>query len=489
MIEEELKELIRRVEITGGESQTVELKAAHEGCPKKLYDTLSSFSNQDMGGVILLGIDERLGYKVVGVYDVQDIQKKVNEQCKQMTPVVRPIFTSVLLEEGCVVSVEIPGIDVAERPCYYSGVGRIKGSYIRVGDSDEPMSDYEIYSYEAFRKKYQDEIRLNEAATMEIIDEGKLNQYVEGIKKKNVRLSQLSDRDIKRFLSMVIHDKPTLACTLLFSVYPQMLYPQYTVNAMVVPGYRKGDVAEDGARFLDNKRIEGSIPELLDGTMAFLLKNMKIRTIVDSETGKRKDKMEYPIIAVREAVLNALIHRDYSVHTEAIPIEVIFYKNRLEIRNPGGLYGRLTVDQLGRVTPDTRNPVLARALEALNITENRYTGIPTMQRELREAGMREAGFADSRREFVVTFYNDDTEDKPEMIYEVQDGCIYSVEEGLILNFCREPRSRHELATLLRLSTISYMMKNYINPLIDSGKLKMTKPDTPKSKNQKYYSDK
>lgn len=488
MIEEELKELIQKVRIMGGESQTIELEAAHEGCPKRLYDTLSSFSNQDMGGIILLGIDERLDYKVVGVYDVQDIQKKVNEQCKQMTPLVRPIFTSVLLEEGYVVAVEIPGIDVAERPCFYSGVGRMKGSYIRVGDSDEPMSDYEIYSYEAFRKKYQDEIRLNETATMEIIDENKLNQYIKRIKEQNVRLSLLSDRDIKRFLSMVIQDKPTLACTLLFSIYPQMLYPQYAINAMVVPGYQKGDVAEDGARFLDNKRIEGSIPELLDGAMAFLLKNMKIRTIIDSVTGKRKDKMEYPIIAVREAVLNALIHRDYSVHTEAIPIEIIFYKNRLEIRNPGGLYGRLTVDQLGRVTPDTRNPVLARALEALNITENRYTGIPTIQRVLREAGMKKAEFADSRREFVVTFYNDDETYVP-MVREEQNYYICSNDVDVILNYCRQPRSRHELATFLRLSTISYMMKNYINPLIESGKLKMTKPDTPKSKNQKYYSDK
>ena len=103
--------------------------------------------------------------------------------------------------------------------------------------------------------------------------------------------------------------------------------------------------------------------------------------------------------------------------------------------------------------------------------------------------MKEAVFADSRREFVVTFYNDEAEDIPTMVCEKQDYVIYSDEEGLILNYCREPRSRHEIATLLRLSTISYMMKNYINPLIESGKLKMTKPDTPKSKNQKYYSDK
>ena len=156
MVEAELKELIEKVRSLKAESQTVELKAASQGCPKKLYDTISAFSNQDTGGVILFGIEEKEDFRIAGVYDVQDLQKKVNEQCKQMVPAVRPVFTAVSFPEGNVVSAEIPGVDVTERPCYYGGVGRIKGSYIRVGESDEPMSDYEIYSYEAYRKKYQD---------------------------------------------------------------------------------------------------------------------------------------------------------------------------------------------------------------------------------------------------------------------------------------------------------------------------------------------
>ena len=147
MIETDLAELIEKVRTMKAESQTLELKAARQGCPKKLYDTLSAFSNQDMGGILLFGIDEESGFEVVGVYDVQDLQKKVNEQCKQMVPVVRPVFTAVHLSEGSVLAAEIPGIDITERPCYYGGVGRMKGSYVRAGDSDEPMSDYEIYSF------------------------------------------------------------------------------------------------------------------------------------------------------------------------------------------------------------------------------------------------------------------------------------------------------------------------------------------------------
>ncbi len=478
MTEAELREFVKKVQALRCESQILELKAAHRGCPKKLYDTLSAFSNQDTGGTILFGIDENEQYEIIGVYDIQDIQKKVNEQCKQMVPVVRPVFSSVMIDGKSVVAAEIPGIDITERPCYYGGVGRTKGSYIRIGDSDEPMSDYEIYSYEAFRKKYQDDIRINERADMSAIEMPKLNHYVEQIKDANPKLAKLSDEEIKRFLNMCINEKPTLVCTLLFSIYPQMFYPQYTINAMVVPGYQKGEVTDKGARFLDNTRIEGTVDDMLGQTMKFLLKNMKVQTIVDAKTGERRDKTEYPVVALREAVLNAIIHRDYSIHTEAMPVEVIMYKDRIEIRNPGGLYGRMSLDTLGTMQPDTRNPVLARAMETLGMTENRYSGIPTMQRELREAGLREAVFADSRNEFMVTFYN----------AEAESGVIENEEESkALLEFCREPRSRKEIADFLGIATIYYVSQNYINPLLERGQLKMTKPETPKSKNQKFYS--
>ena len=346
------------------------------------------------------------------------------------------------------------------------------------------MSDYEIYSYEAYRKKYQDDVRINERAELSAIDMGKMSAYVEQIKEDNPRLGSLPRKDIERFLNMVIDERPTLACTLLFSVYPQMFYPQYTVNAMVVPGYERGEAAEDGARFLDNKRIEGTLLDMLENTMKFLKKNMRVRTVIDRETGKRTDIPEYPPVALREAVLNSLVHRDYSIHTEAMPVEVIMYKDRLEIRNPGGLYGRLTLDKLGKMQPDTRNPVLARAMETLGITENRYSGIPTIQRELRLAGMREAEFSDSRNEFSVTFYNREEQQEP---FRTDMAILSDGEVQGIIEFCRTPRSRNEIAQYLRIKTIYYMMSHYVNPLLEAGQLKMTLPDKPKSKNQRYYS--
>ena len=138
MQEDALLELAEKIQKLKSESQTIELKAAHQGTPKKLFDTLSSFSNQDSGGIIIFGIDESNNYDIVGVYDPQDLQKKVTEQCNQMEPAVRALFTVCDINGRIIVSAEIPGIDISERPCFYKGVGRIKGSYVRVGDSDEP---------------------------------------------------------------------------------------------------------------------------------------------------------------------------------------------------------------------------------------------------------------------------------------------------------------------------------------------------------------
>lgn len=100
-----------------------------------------------------------------------------------------------------------------------------------------------------------------------------------------------------------------------------------------------------GERFLDNQRIEGSIPEMLEAAISFVRKNMRTKTIIDRDTGRRQDRTDYPMAAIREAVLNALVHnRDYSIHTEGMPIQILMFDDRMEIRNPGGIYGRIRID-------------------------------------------------------------------------------------------------------------------------------------------------
>lgn len=485
MTEQELQALAGKVQERRSEERTLEVKAAHSGCPQKLYGTLSAFSNQDEGGILLFGLDESSDFAAVGVYNAQDLQKRVTEQCKQMTPALRPLFTVARYQEKTIVSAEIPALDLSERPCFYSGVGRLKGSYVRVGEADEPMSEYEIYSYEAYRKKYQDDIRTVPQAAMETIQGKALKDYVAKASRDNPNLARLKPEEKHELLSLTRGGLPTLTCTLLFSLYPQAFFPQYTIQATVVPGDTMGEVDVDGARFTDNRRIEGTLPEMLERALDFCQKNMGLRTVVDPGTGERKDRPDYPLIALREAILNALIHRDYSLHTQGIPIGMTFYRDRWELRSPGGLYGRLTIDEIGKVQPDTRNPILARAMETLSFVENRYSGIPTIRRELREASLREPVFRSVRGEFQVVFFK--TLAVPDTGTSSDSGQITEGRATDLAAFCSTPRSREEIAERLGLKSWHYVKKFYLDPLLASGVLKMTIPEKPKSRNQRYHS--
>lgn len=480
MTAEELYEKLKKIQKMKCESQTLELKTAKDGCPKRLYDTLSSFSNQDDGGTIIFGIDEKKDYKETGVYDAQDIQKKINEQCLQMQPVVRPLLTVVEKDGKFFVSAEIPGIDITERPCYYQGRGRLKGSYTRIGDSDEPMTEYEVYSYEAYRKKYQDDIREVSRVTMASLDQTLLDEYINQLKKGKPRLAAVENQAIYELMSIKRNNEVTLSATMMFSPYPQAYFPQLCIVAVVVPGNEMGETGEAGERFLDNQRIEGNIPDMLSEALQFVKRNMRVKSIIDVETGKREDRTDYPIMAVREAVINALVHRDYSIHTEGMPIQIIMYDDRLEIHNPGGIYGRIRIDQLGKVQPDTRNSVLASELEVLGITENRYSGIPTIRREMKKYNLKEPEFSDERGSFIVKFYKMAAKNE---IETMEDDEIQN-----LLLFCKTPRTRKEIAEYLGLSSITYAIQKYVMPLVEDGKIKMSIPEKPKSPKQLYYSE-
>lgn len=468
---DELKKIVLRIKNIKTETQNIELKAATKGCPTRLFDTLSSFSNQDEGGVIIFGVDESDDYAIKGVYNPQDLQKKVTEQCKQMEPSVRALFTVCEINDKTIVSAEIPGVDISKRPVFYKGVGRIKGSYVRVGESDEPMSEYEIYSYEAFRNRTRDDIRVVEGASLKLINKERMKQYLEAVRNERKNLyDNVSESEILEFMGIAKDNVLTLAGLMTFSMYPQAYFPQLCITAVSLPGTEQGEIGDDGERFIDNKRITGAISDMLEEAVEFVRTNSRTKTIID-DNGHRVDKPEYPIKAVREAILNALVHRDYSVHTENVPIRIEMYRDRMEIINSGGLYGKISIDALGKVRPETRNAALANMLELLNITENRYSGIPTMRKEFANAGLPAPIFSVVHGEFKVVMKNGLFEKKG------------SNEESL-LDFCSTPRTRAEIVAFVGKSK-NHVMAHIVGPLVKENKLRMTIPDKPKSSNQKF----
>lgn len=475
MLEEELILLVQKIIADKCEKQHLEIKKASGGTPTRLYDTLSSFSNQSGGGIIVFGIDETSNFEISGVYDPQDLQKKVMEQSLQMEPVVRPLFTVAKMDDKFVVSAEISECELNEKPCFYKGAGRLRGSFIRVGESDLPMTEYEVYSYEAYKKRIHDELRIIERATLNHLSKALVSEFLIQLRRQKPNLVHMEDGRVLETQGICQNGMPTLAGLLLLGDYPQEFFPQLSITAVVVEGKSIGDLSTDGERFIDNKRIEGTVAQMLEGALAFVRRNMKTRTMVTQE-GHRSDRTEYPLIAIREIILNALIHRDYSAHTDRSPIRLMMFEDRIELENPGGLYGRLTIDDLGKMSADTRNPYIAGALEVMMNTENRFSGIPTIRAELEKAGLPEPMFLDQRGVFKVVFYNrfHDAQTGPALLLETE-----------ILEFCIVPRTREELAIRFGFESQSYFMKSYILPMIAEGKVIMTIPEKPKSKFQKY----
>ena len=478
MLDTELLTLVHDIIHKRCETQNIELKAAAKGCPARLYDTLSAFANQQNGGIIVFGIDQSDNYNVCGVYDPHDLQVKVTEQANQMSPVLRPLFTVANYYGKFIVSAEIAECDIFSKPCFYKGAGRIRGSYIRVGDADMPMTEYEIYSYEAFRTKRSDETRTIARAGIDALDQSAIDAYKTALRQTKPNLAGLPDAQLYSLQGILDGGRPTLAALMLFGLYPQAFVPQLCITAVAVPGNEIGETGPDGERFSDNKRIEGTIPQMLNEALAFVNRNIRHKTIIN-DGGSRSDRDEYPMKAVRELILNALIHRDYSIHTEASPIRIMIFDGRMEIENPGGLYGRLTLDNLGKVGGDTRNPYIAGALEVIKVTENRFSGIPTVRAEMQKYGLPAPKFENMRGAFKSILYGEIKEiGEPETIYDTEM-------TRRIIEYCSLPRSRKELAEYFEFDSPSYFVKRYIAPLVESGKLRMTLPDAPKSKNQRY----
>lgn len=91
---------------------------------------------------------------------------------------VRAVLTVCEIDDKIVISAEIPGVEITERPVYYAGAGKVNGSYVRVADGDKPMTPFEVYSYEAFGKRIQDDIRTVDHARLKLFNQERLNKYL-----------------------------------------------------------------------------------------------------------------------------------------------------------------------------------------------------------------------------------------------------------------------------------------------------------------------
>ncbi|MGN1405249.1 MAG: ATP-binding protein [Erysipelotrichaceae bacterium] len=320
---------------------------------------------------------------------------------------------------------------------------------------------------------YRDELRSIDDDRFSLINKERLSKYLQDIKKERKNLAEnVSDSELLELMGVTKGGHFTIAGLMSFSLYPQAYFPQLCITAVALPGSEQGLSIND-ERFIDNKRITGSIPEMVEEAVDFVWRNSRKNTVIDSR-GRRADREEYPLKAVREAILNALIHRDYSAYTENIPVRIEMYSDRMEIINSGGLYGNISINELGQVRPGNRNPALANILEILHTTENRYSGIWTIRNEFAMNNLPVPAFSVKHGDFKVVMRNSLYADSLS-------------QEDAVIEFCSSPRTRDEIVSFVGKSK-NFVMSQIVNPLVESGKLKLTMPEKPKSPYQKYVKE-
>lgn len=428
MSDEELAHEIARLRAAGTDSQLCEVKACRGGLTQDIGRTISGFSNGS-GGTIICGLDEATGFKPVEGFEATRIQDALANFCgEKMTPPVRPLIELHMFEGSPILTARIPELLPRDKPCYLTSSGCYSGSYIRVGDGDRHLSYYEIDRLisERVQPRYDDEV-VGEA-TFNDLDPALVADLLAHERAMRPRtMGAMDDETALRKLHVLKPDdagtlRPTMAGLVALGSYPQEFFPLLRISFSCYPGVSKTDALPDGRRFTDLLSTSGPAPAMIDEALGAVARNMRIGGRM--EGALRHDVPDYPLMAVREALANALMHRDYSTESLGSAVFVDLYADRLEVTSPGGLYGAVTLDALGSVdfAGSCRNQTLARILESTPfasalapagyVVENRGTGFAVMIDELERAGKPAPIPHDSPSLFKLTFLREQPASAP-----------------------------------------------------------------------------
>jgi len=186
--------------------------------------------------------------------------------------------------------------------------------------------------------------------------------------------------------------QPNYAAILVFGRDPQGWVPGAYVHFLRIAGEKLGDPIKD------EKHITGTLPEVCLEIDEILKININISIAISSDSREERSP-DYPLIALQQVARNTLIHRDYE--TSNSPVRINWFEDRVEVSNPGGLYGQVTPDNFGRAT-DYRNPQVAEAMKVLGFVQRFGYGVPLARRELENNGNPPADFAFESTNFHVT---------------------------------------------------------------------------------------
>jgi ATP-dependent DNA helicase RecG len=251
-------------------------------------------------------------------------------------------------------------------------------------------------------------------------------------------------------------------------------FPQAYVTCLLAKGRDKVDI-------LDRKDFRGGVVSDIEESLRFVQRNT--RTAYRIEKLRREDVPEYPVRALREAITNAVMHRDYFEAGANVFVEI--YDDRIEVSNPGGLPKGLTRAEFG-TRSIRRNALIADLLHRIAFIEKAGTGIRRMREEAKKSGCPEPTFVANgfftatfrpRTELVPHKYRTST---PQVTPEVTPQVA-----AVLQAVAQTPKSRGELQKATGIKDQKHFRKGYLEPLLAAGWLEMTIPDKPRSSKQKY----
>lgn len=394
--------IVRDLRAVATDTQDIEVKESVQKLPASIGETVSAFANGP-GGTIVLGLSEKNGFVPAPGFRAKPTADALATICSdKLTPPIRPQIDVVEFEGTSLVVAQVPELPPREKPCFVTERGAYQGSFIRVSDGDRKLSTYEVDRLLEERTQPTFDLDIVAGALPADLDQTLVGGILERQRTLHPQIfGQRSDDEALCMLHVLARDdagtlRPTLAGLLAAGTYPQQFFPRLTVAFTAYPTRSE---TSGMSTYQDAATMAGPIPAMLSDTLAVLRRNLRSSCPPD-----------YPLDAVREAIANALVHRDYSPLARTTAVQVRLFEDRLEIASPGGLYGIVTSDSLG--TPgysSARNQYLLSLLESVSfsdgyLVENRQEGYRRITRELASAGMRPPKAEDHITSFVLTMY-------------------------------------------------------------------------------------
>jgi ATP-dependent DNA helicase RecG len=380
MPKEELKKLIDK-----GEGKEIEFKESI-ALWKEIIETIAAFSNTT-GGTILIGVSNRskiLGVKL-GKRTLDDVANKIRQNTD---PAVFPAIWVEEIDEKHIIAIEVK--ESVTKPVLAFG-----RAFKRIGKANHRLTSDEIrrLSLES-RKVYWDE-EVCEDAGIGDIDKELVIEFLKRAKyersldiEPNIEIEEALMR-----LKLLRGKKLINAGILVFGKAPQDIFLQAETRCARFKG-------TDTTSFIDMKIFKGSVWSQVDDAESFVLKHINLSAWVEPGKIERQERWEYPPEAIREAITNAVVHRDY---LSSATVQVRIFDDRIEVWNPGLLPERLTIEDLKREHESIpRNRTLARLFFFIKYIEEWGTGTNRIINQCKAFGLPEPIFEERAGSFVVT---------------------------------------------------------------------------------------